>query len=44
MADFEDENEFNSEDVQKIAEEAVNNVIGSDQIEYQREKVNQWCQ
>ena len=44
MADFEDENEFNSEDVQKIAEEAVNNVIGSDQIEYQREKVNIWCQ
>ena len=40
MADFEDETEFNSEDVQKIAEEAVNNVIGSDQIEYQREKVN----
>ena len=44
MADFEDETEFNSEDVQKIAEEAVNNVIGSDQIEYQREKVNHWCQ
>ena len=44
MADFEDENEFNSEDVQRIAEEAVNNVIGSDQIEYQREKVNQWSQ
>ena len=42
MADFDDENEFTSEDVQKIAEEAVNNVIGSDQIEYQREKVNQW--
>ena len=40
MADFEDENEFSSEDVQHIAEEAVNNVIGSDQIEYQREKVN----
>ena len=44
MADFEDENEFNSEDVQRIAEEAVNNVIGSDQIEYQRDKVNQWSQ
>jgi len=44
MADFEDELEFNSEDVQRIAEEAVNNVIGSDQIEYQREKVNQWSQ
>ena len=42
MADFEDENEFNSEDVQRIAEEAVNNVIGNDQITYQREKVNQW--
>ena len=44
MTDFEDELEFSSEDVQKIAEEAVNNVIGSDQIEYQREKVNQWSQ
>ena len=44
MADYEDENEFNSEDVQRIAEEAVNNVIGSDTIEYQREKVSQWSQ
>lgn len=44
MADFEDENEFDSETVQRIAEEAVNNVIGSDQIEYQRERVNQWSQ
>ena len=42
MTDYEDENEFNSIDVQRIAEEAVNNVIGSDEIEYQREKVNQW--
>ena len=30
MTDFDDELEFNSEDVQRIAEEAVNNVIGSD--------------
>ena len=44
MADYDDENEFNSIDVQRIAEEAVNNVIGSDEIEYQREKVNQWSQ
>ena len=42
MAEFEDENEFDSETVQKIAEDAVNNVIGSEDIEYQREKVNQW--
>ena len=42
MADFEDENEFDSEGVQKIAEDAVNNVIGSEDIEYQRERVNQW--
>ena len=42
MTDFEDENEFSSEEVQKIAEDAVNNVIGSDQIEYNRDKVNQW--
>ncbi len=42
MAEFDDENEFDSETVQKIAEDAVNNVIGSEDIEYQREKVNQW--
>ena len=41
---FDDENEFNSENVQKIAEESVNHVIGSDQIVYQREKVNNWSQ
>ena len=43
MAEVDEENEFNSEDVQKIAEESVNNVIGSDQIQYQRDKVNQWA-
>ena len=44
MTDFEDENEFNSIDVQRIAEEAVNNIIGADDCEYQRDKVNQWSQ
>ena len=44
MAEFEDENEFSSEDVQRIAENSVNTVIGSDQIEYDRTKVNQWSQ
>ena len=34
MAEYEDENEFDSETVQKIAEDAVNNVIGSEDIEY----------
>ena len=37
-----DDGEFNSEQVQAIAENAVNSVIGSETIEYQREKVNQW--
>ena len=44
MQPDEDDGEFNSEQVQQIAENAVNSVIGSETIEYQREKVNQWSQ
>ena len=44
MQPDEDDGEFNSEQVQQIAENAVNTVIGSETIEYQREKVNQWSQ
>ena len=44
MQPDEDDGEFNSEQVQAIAENAVNTVIGSETIEYQREKVNQWSQ
>ena len=43
MTDFEDELEFSSEDVQRIAEEAVNNVLGNEATEYNKDRVNQWC-
>ena len=45
MADNQDEDqEFSSEQVKQIAQTAVEQVIGSDNIVYQKEKVNQWCQ
>jgi len=44
MADFEDDGDFNSEQVQKITEHAVQAVIGGTQLVYQRDKVNQWTQ
>ncbi len=38
---------FNSEQVQKIAEMAVHQVVGNGDngeiVEYQKEMVNQWC-
>ena len=43
MQPDEDDGEFNSEQVQQIAENAVNTVIGSETIEYNRDKVNTWC-
>ena len=39
-----DETEFNSDQVQGIAQNVVENVIGAENIIYQRDKVNQWCQ
>ncbi len=44
MAEFEDDQDFNSEQVQKIAENSLNAVIGSNNLTYNREKVNQWTQ
>ena len=43
MAEYEDDTEFNAEEVQKLAEEVVNNVVGGEELTYQRDKVNQWC-
>ena len=34
---------FNSEQVQKIAQIAVEQVVGVDDVVFQPEKVNQWC-
>lgn len=40
MDNFEDDRDFNSEQVKQIAQTAVEQVIGSDNIVYQKEKVN----
>ena len=42
MAEYEDDTEFNSEQVSQIAQNVVENVIGGENIIYQRDKVNQW--
>ena len=44
MDNFDDDQDFNSEQVKQIAQTAVEQVVGSDNIVYQKEKVNQWCQ
>ena len=45
MENFEDEVDFNSEEVTKIAKDAVQVIVKQDQnIAYQKDKVNQWCQ
>ena len=44
MAEYEDDTEFNSEQVTQIAQNVVENVIGGENIIYQRDKVNQWSQ
>lgn len=44
MENFDDDMDFNSEQVQKVAQLAVEQVVGSDNIVYQKDKVNQWCQ
>ena len=45
MDNMDDDQDFNSEEVQKIAKSAIEVVIKSDQnIAYQKDKVNQWCQ
>tara|TARA_B110000285_G_C14844903_1_gene477120 strand:+ start:54 stop:272 length:219 start_codon:yes stop_codon:yes gene_type:complete len=41
----EGDEEFSSEEVQKIAQNAVELVVkGDSSIAYQKDKVNQWCQ
>ncbi len=40
---MDDDMDFNSEQVQKVAQQAVEMVVGSDNIVYQKDKVNQWC-
>ena len=43
--DMDDDQDFSSEQVQKIAKAAVEVVVKQDQnIAYQKDKVNQWCQ
>ena len=45
MDNFDDDMDFSSEEVQKIATGAVEIVVKGDQnIAYQKDKVNQWCQ
>ena len=44
MVEYEDDTEFNSEQVTQIAQQVVENIIGGENIVYQRDKVNQWSQ
>ena len=41
---YDDDQDFNSEQVQGIAQQAVQMIVGADSIQYQKDKVNQWCQ
>ena len=40
MENMDDDMDFNSEQVQKVAQQAVELVVGSDNIVYQKDKVN----
>ena len=45
MENFDDDMDFNSTEVQKIASAAVEGVVKGDlEMPYQKDKVNQWCQ
>ena len=45
MDNFDDDQDFNSDEVKKIAQSAIEVVVKQDQnIAYQKDKVNQWCQ
>ena len=45
MENYDDDMDFSSDEVQKIAQAAVEVVVKGDQnIAYQKDKVNQWCQ
>ncbi len=41
MADFEDDQDFNSAQVNQIVQNVIKGIINPDTV-YQREKVNQW--
>ena len=41
---FDDDQEFSSDEVQKIAKAAVEVVVKQENIAFQKDKVNQWCQ
>ena len=43
MAEYEDEYDLDPEKVRSIAENTVESIIGFDELQYNREKVNQWC-
>ena len=44
MAEYEDKYDLDPEKVRSIAENTVESIIGFDELQYNREKVNQWCQ
>ena len=44
MADFEDDGDFNSEQVQKIAQEAVGTILVNQNTTFARDKASQWSQ
>ena len=41
--DDDDEHEFVSAKVEKIAQNAIASVVGGEQVVYAKEKVNDWC-
>ena len=44
MDDYENETEFfDSEQAKKIAYDAVQAVVGNENVVYSKEKVNDWC-
>ena len=44
MSDYDDDDEFNSQQIQEIMKNQLDNIIGSPDMTYQRDKVNQWTQ
>ena len=44
MADFEDDGDFNSEQVQKIAQEAVGQILVNQNTTFNRDKAGIWSQ
>ena len=40
---FDEDLELNTEEVQKIAKNAIEQVVNQENVSYQKDKVNQWC-